>query len=739
MSRTLERLLLALLLCILSMVMLPAQTMPGSDASLLRVNGTVRDARTGEVLRGATIQQIGANRGGVTNLSGSFAVRLRRMDSVSIRVSFVGYEPRVVSFAAEADPMQLPPIGLEPSVGRQAEVIISANKRVQAVQDVPISVSIVKSDDLDQRGIVRLDEALRYVSGVSIARDQVNIRGASGFALGVGSRAMVLMDGFPLISGDNGDIKFDVMPVADIERIEVIKGAGSALYGTGALGGVISIQTKQPTETFTASARMYGGGYTGQPYSQWEYRDGYPLLGGADVRMAQKVGDLSYSISGGFRYDEGFRAFDKAVRGFGFGKLSYSISPSSALRLNLFHAEDERQNFLYWNSLDSATRAPAAQDPNERVVTSKTAVGLEYSSILSDVSSLIVRYGAFRTVFANRYINNDTRSEQSSAVAHSLDVQHTSSILSDLALTSGLSARINTVTSPIYQQTLQHIISAFSQAELSIGLGAIVTAGLRIDREETLTLEPHLELSPKFGVSWPVTPELSFRGSVGRGFRAPTVAERYANTQYGPFRVRPNPSVLAESSWSSEIGGSWRNSAVIPFELDVALFDNELFSLIEPTFDLTAPEIPIVFKNITRARILGIETTLRLALSQGLMAETGLTYMDPRDLTLGSILKYRNRILWYSRLMWSPMASVSLQFEYRYQDRVEAIDDRLSLFITDADVRVPLHIVDARIFVDASSRVRCGLIGRNLANYAYTESIGNLGPLRAILLQIEYR
>ncbi len=739
MSHTLERLRLALLLCAFSVAVLSAQTTSGSDDALLPVSGTVRDARTGEVLRGATIQQIGANRGGVTNLSGSFTVRLRRMDSMSLRVSFVGYEPLVVKLTAEANPIQLPAIGLVPSAGRQAEVIVSANKRVQAVQDVPISVSIVKSDDLDQRGIVRLDEALRYVSGISIARDQVNIRGASGFALGVGSRAMVLMDGFPLISGDNGDIKFDVMPVADIERIEVIKGAGSALYGTGALGGVISILTKQPTETFTASARVYGGGYTGQPYSQWEYMDGYPLMGGADVRVAQKVGDLSYSVSGGYRYDEGFRAFDRAVRGFGFGKLSYALSPSSSLRLNLFHAEDERQNFLYWKSLDSATRAPAAQDPNERVVTSKTALGLEYSSILSDVSSLIVRYGAFRTVFANRYVNNDSRSEQSSAVAHSVDVQHTASILSELALTSGVSARVNTVTSPIYQQTLQHIVSAFSQAEINIGLGAIVTAGLRIDREETLTLEPHLELSPKFGVSWPVTPELSLRGSVGRGFRAPTVAERYANTQYGPFRVRPNPSVLAESSLSSEIGGSWRNTQVIPFELDIALFDNELFSLIEPTFDLTAPEIPIVFKNITRARILGLETTIRVAFSPGLMAETGLTYMDPRDLTLGSILKYRNRILWYSRMMWSPTPSVSLQFEYRYQDRVQAIDDRLSLFITDADVRVPLHVVDARVFVDASANLRIGLIGRNLANYAYTESIGNLGPIRAFLLQAEFR
>jgi hypothetical protein len=121
------------------------------------------------------------------------------------------------------------------------------------------------------------------------------------------------------------------------------------------------------------------------------------------------------------------------------------------------------------------------------------------------------------------------------------------------------------------------------------------------------------------------------------------------------------------------------------------------------------------------------------------MAETGLTLMDPADLLLGSILKYRNRVLWYSRAMWSPVLGVSLQAEYRYQDRVEAIDDRLSLFITDADVRVPLHLVDVRAFADVSDRLRCGLILRNALNYSYTESIGNLGPLRTILLQLEFR
>ena len=76
-----------------------------------------------------------------------------------------------------------------------------------------------------------------------------------------------------MLSGDNGDIKFDVMPVGDVERVEVVKGAGSALYGTGALGGVVSMFTSTPTEELQINGRLYGGLYTDLRHETWqEYR-----------------------------------------------------------------------------------------------------------------------------------------------------------------------------------------------------------------------------------------------------------------------------------------------------------------------------------------------------------------------------------------------------------------------------------------------------------------------------------
>lgn len=714
-----------------------------AKAQNVSLRGIVQDSATLEPIVGAAIRIEPGKIGTYSKSKGEFLLQVPvSLTSASVVISAVGFETLRIdlsTFRASSEGASGYPARLVRSTLLRDEVVVSANKRVQAVQDVPISVSIMKAQDLQQRGIVRLDDALRYVSGITVVKDQVNIRGASGFALGVGSRTAVLLDGFSLLSGDNGDIKFDVLPVMDIERVEIIKGAGSALYGTGALGGVVSIQTKRATKELTVVGRSYAGLYTGAPYDRWNYvSNGFTTMSGADVRVAQRVGDVEFSVSGGVRNDLSYRAYDGALRGFGFAKFSYDIDNTQILKANVFYATDQRRNYLYWKDLKNATAPSVNQILDETLLTSKIAAGLEHTKILSDQNTLLTRYGYFRTDFGYQYASSPAPPDYSTAHAHNLDVQINSTLSDEFLLTSGLSARLNTVASAVYGRTMQHIVSAFSQGEYKTA-GPILTFGARLDREETSGLGSHLVLSPKLGLSWPVSEDVTLRASTGRGFRAPTVAERYANLQYGPFKVKPNPSVQAEYSWSSEVGCNWKSRAIIPVEIDLAVFDNELFSLIEPTFDLTSDSIPIIFTNLTRARILGAELSARMAFSSTLFAETGLTYMDPVDMTLGSILKYRNRILWYSRASWSPVTFLELQLEYRYQDRVEAIDDRLALFITDADVRVPVHILDARVFTRLASAWRIGLIGRNLTNYAYVEAVGNLGPTRSLMLQLEYR
>ena len=713
-----------------------------------RLGGYVTDRVTGDALAGVTIRVESTRLGAFTDKDGRFEIKDVPIGPVVLRASIVGYETETVKTLLRKDGSRdIVFTMLESGINSQP-VVVSAGRRVQAVQDVPISVATLGQGDLVERGITQLDDALRYVSGVSVVGDQVNIRGSSGFAFGLGSRTMVLLDGFPLISGDNGDIKFDVLPVADVNRIEVVKGAGSALYGTGALGGVVSMFTKEATEEVDVNVRMYGGLYTPLRFDAWEnVRSGTPIQWGGDARISQKIGDFSYNLSGGLRRDESYRDFDQQLRGFGFGKFQWTPSVMSTLTLSTLYAREDSENFIYWKDLANATSPPDLQDRSERLLSEKLAAAVEWRYLLNNKTSLIVRPGIFQTHFENQINGVPLDSNTSTSSAYNMDVMVTSTIIDQITVTGGITGRANVVDADVYGSQVQTIFSGFAQGEFTLPENVIVTAGLRVDREETRTLDPQLEVSPKLGASWRATDELTFRASVGRGFRAATIAERYANIRYGPFQVRPNPDIRPESSWSSEIGVRLATTSwIVPFELDVAVFDNELFDLIEPTFDLDDPSVPIFFRNVTRARILGTEVTARAALGNGIGIETGITAMVPRDLTLNETLKYRNALLWYSRGSWKFTAGpldLELQAEYRYQSRVEAIDDRLNLFIPDADQRVPGHVVDARLFWDAASitgaPLRFGLIGRNLLDYYYTEVVANLAPSRAILFQVEWR
>ncbi len=714
-------------------------------AQLGTIRGVVRDSATDQPVRAVSVRIEGTTRGAITNARGEFLIRGVPKGIVNARATFGGYAPAIASVEVGTDTavvvIRLLRIRSDADLPlyEKQEVVVSANRRIQAVQDIPITVSVVTAEDLDSRSITRLDDALRYVNGIVVARDQVNIRGTSGFALGVGSRAAVLLDGFSLLSGDNGDIKFDVLPVSDIERIEIVKGAGSALYGTGALGGVIQLITKDPGDSLSVYSRAYGGLFTDRPYQQWQYSSTPSAQWGGDVRLAQRIGTVSFSASAGVRRDESFRLYDDSFRAFGYGKLTWTPSDYTTVRLFGFISRDDKQNFVYWRSLDSATFPPATVDPGMRLQTDRLTGGAELTQLLNSSTSLIARYGVFASTFQDRIGERRLDSNYSRALAHNLDVQLTSVLSDALVLTGGVTGRLSTVSSDVYGSSNQLIISGYLQGEYTIG-SLIATLGARIDREKMDTLSEQLEVSPKFGLTWQADEDIALRMSVGKGFRAPAIAERYAQIRYGPFIIIRNPDVRSERSWSMEIGGRWQSrSTVIPFELDVAVFGNELYDLIEPTFVLDDPAVPIKFQNITRARIIGSEINLRLMLSATLGVETGFTLMSPTDITTQSRLKYRNTVLSYSRASWRVLPWLEAQVEYRYQDRVTAIDDRLALFVPNADARVATHIVDARVFVNATSRIRVGVLGRNLMNYAYTEIVGNLGPTRSVIMQLEYR
>ena len=131
----------------------------------------------------------------------------------------------------------------------ESTVVVSAGKRKQAIEEIPVSMEIIKPQLIDNKGITDLEQAVDQTPGVYTMDGQVSIRGGSGFAYGTGSRVLLLWNGMPLLSGYAGDTQWNAIPMEQASQIEVMKGASSVLYGSGALNGVIALAEKEPKST----------------------------------------------------------------------------------------------------------------------------------------------------------------------------------------------------------------------------------------------------------------------------------------------------------------------------------------------------------------------------------------------------------------------------------------------------------------------------------------------------------
>lgn len=729
----------ALRVCICSLL---ATTPLFANAGFIR--GTVTDAESKEPLQGATIRVENRAWGTWSGKNGVFTLRALPTGSYTLLVSLIGYQAKQILIQVRDNDTAIVAVQLAQQNLQTNEIVVSANKRVQAVQDVPISISIVDQRAVEQRGITKLDDALRYVPGVSMSREQVNIRGSSGFSLGLGSRTLLLVDGFPLLSGDMGDAKFDALPLFNLERIEVIKGAGSALYGTGALGGIVNVITATPPSEREIHVRAFSGAYTATKYDHWKFSSSPPFLGGLQAGYAQSFEKASFVFSGGLIRDEGHQDFYDSFRWNIFTRSTYDLSPSSSLMFMGSASSERRANWVFWKNLDSATFPPDGTNMDEYVTSTKQTGALLFNHIFNESLFMLVRTGVYRTHFENSASTQGNDSLASTAYAGNTELQLTSIASENLLFTFGLTGQYNFITESYLGENNQILLAGYLQSEFTPVPDLTLTAGGRLDHERTSGgAASNLEFNPKVGVSYKLAPRTALRLSAGRGFRAPTIGERFAALRFNGLTVASNPAIQPERGWSFEVGGNHTISiAEQTWSMDIALFHNEFTDVIEP--QLQPQTAKIQFTNISRARIQGVEIGVHGWLPEKLAGiEASVTAIMPTNPDSNSVLKYRSKFLVQSRLM-VPIGAFQLQADYRFQSRVEAIDALLkTLRIPDVDARVPIHVLDVRLIADlyslASLPVMATLNVKNALNYYYTEIIANLAPTRSIVLQLDAR
>ncbi|MBM2844755.1 MAG: Iron complex outer rane receptor protein [Bacteroidetes bacterium] len=690
----------------------------------------------GEPLPGVNVLVQGTVRGTTTSASGEFSLSGISVGTYTIVFSLVGYqrEQRSKVDVREGQALELrvvltsAPIQTEP-------VVVTASKREQSLQESPVSMAVMDATEIARRNSVTIDDALRYISGVNLTESQVNIRGSSGYSRGAGSRVLMLVDGIPFITGDTGELNFETIPVGQVERIEVVKGASSALYGSSALGGVINVITKPiPAEPAT-TLRTYGGFYGAPSFSQWVWGGGTRFLDGQALTHSRTIGSLGLMLHGSRIADDGFRQNDFRRRYNGYVKVRAPLSDFDLFTSTFNILHQKRASFLYWKDLTHALTPPDVQQ-GDGVQSTRFFLSSQYNHITGEDAIYTVRGMWFRTKFTDT-IGPSSEGSRSDVIRG--EALGTFLFDGGHILTAGVEGNLDRVDADVWGTHSGGGVAMYVQAEYAVAPWFKVTVGARYDHQDLDSLDANAQLNPKLGIVYNPMPGTAVRASYGRGFRSPTVAEAFISTSAGGFPIIPNPNLKPERSTSYEVGvNQILGEAAV---CDVALFQSDFSDLIEAGF---TPNFNGQFANVTRAQIRGVEGSATLGFfDRSSVLSLGYTYVHPKDVTKNDILKYRPRHMLYAGSV-SRISDFTLAVDFRYLSRVERIDDEFVTpplnIIKDGEYRVDIYVVDLRFGYDFAA-VDLPLIAtlniNNLFQYNYVELIGNIAPPRSIILTLQ--
>jgi outer membrane receptor for ferrienterochelin and colicins len=731
------RIIPSLSLVVFTFISLLPSFLYGQTAS---VRGRVT-SESGEPLIGANVVLRGTVLGSATDANGRYLIRaIPPQRKVTLTCSMIGYRSVSEILILEAGEQRELDIRLAETTVSTGEVIVTAGKHAQSFEEIPVSISVLSGKSIEERGIVELDDALRKISGVNITEDQVNIRGSSGYSRGFGSRVLLLVDGAPVLAGDAGEIKFDAVPMFNVERIEVVKGAGSALYGSSALGGVINVITTEPRER-VFRARLYSGMWDEPKHAQWKWWGDSPRFsGGVDVQHGDAAGPLSYILTAGLRGDQGYREMEDFTRWNFGGRGWYRFSPDKNLSVNLTLSSNDRGNWVYWRNLSHALQTPEDRDKSERVRSAKMLASAQYRQTHSGSFASSIRVSAYRTSFDTSSDTTDfsfrpADRTQSTAWQYSAEWQGSLAMSSAQLLTFGADFALSQVDALIYGQRLGYSGAVYAQDEVQLHPQWHLSTGARFDVTSIDTLEADMQINPRLGLAWQPYDGTSVRASYGWGFRSPSIAERYATVGSGGLLTKPNPTLKSERSTSYEFGATqrlpWRTA------IDAAVFWNDYENLVEPTID--PADGRIVFRNITEARIRGYELSVQTFPWELLDLSIAYTYLYPEDRGSGTILKYRPRHLLYLSGAID-LGPFRFGVDHRIISRLEEVDIELLVIIPDADRRVPTYVTDLRLSWSGALSglpLRITALTDNILNYSYTEVVANLAPIRQYRLMLE--
>jgi len=567
----------------------------------------------------------------------------------------------------------------DPDTVQLGTLVVTGTRTEKSLDDTPVRTQVVSAEEIRRTHARTLKEALENVPGLQL----VEIHGKSGYEVqmqGLNSdEVLVLIDGFPVAASTGSTVDLSQFALVDVERIEIVKGATSAQFGSSAMGGVINVITRRVEPGLSAVLVADAGSYGDQNTSGKSLDAARQHLRG---NLEGGNRSLRGRLSAEWLQDDGFttdtsswdREGDTMRRRQFDARGDWRPDPASLLWLEgNRYDEDTSERYSYY-----APPNTIPQMLSETVSRNRLGAGASRTwsnGLRSELRALDEHYDGLSLEYSQGYetARRDTG-------------QHLDHVSAQVDLPVWY-AQVWTLGSDYHRSTLVQTVDGVSE----IDGGRAVSSSRELFVQNDITLGSRVELlpglryqddsdfgghsAPKLSLRWTWLDSLDWRShlrlSYGAGYRVPNLKERHYLFDHSSlgYKVVGNPDLKPESSRSWQAGISLL-SGDERFSADLNLFRNHVEDLIQTDLDNAQVINGIAYysyENVARARTRGAELGVQWQLIRVLRLTGSWTWTDTKDLDTGLQLTRRPRVIARLGADWTVLSGTGLSLRLRHQ------------------------------------------------------------------------
>lgn len=578
------------------------------------IRGKVIDQTSGKPIKDVEITIPGTRIGVISDAEGFFKIEHQSKEK-KIQLSHIAYENQYMTLN-EIDTAIV--VKLKESLLHMEDIVVTSMRSGYLLRDVPVSTEVISKKEISSSGAITVDEIMSQRAGVS---SSVNVDGGAIFnLLGLDSRyILVLKNGQPITGRFNNRVDLSQISLNRVQKIEITKGPGSALYGTDAMGGIINIITDDDSsEEYNLS---YRATTFGSNLSQIKTEPINNVLSG----------NIVYPIKNFIIYSD--ITFQNFFKGQQFEYISADeidkTNTNTELRWILNNRHLFFLNIQTFNQNDNGSTRTAFGDVlfNNSTKIARSQVSFKYDWNYSENAKLeqSFRISNYRRNYS--VINKDNEIYKKDLTKEKdieYEVMYTKSYPKfnlvygmEFSRPEYISDRIIGGNQLFYQN------GVFIQTDIDIFENIDFVTGIRVDRFQDTVV-----VSPRLAISYKSKNNLKFRGAYGSGFRSPSFMESLIDWEHVQFdyRVIGNQNLKPEVSKGLTLGAEYTNNS--NFQLSILIYKNNFKNLIE---DYSIEPGVLSYRNISIAKFSGFELTSKWAIGSKASLSNTYNYVENVD------------------------------------------------------------------------------------------------------------